>query len=242
MFTLTQYLMAPSIWFGGPGSGCQGPNCGRPASGREERRAATKKEMEQVRLQLRIKRGQPGYITKGRRENLKIVKKGLQVRLRYDRKEKIAPGLVRRGGKLAIPVKPVWKGNVKKQFTTPEGHKITILKQPKEYEKSGMTWVNKPSQYKGQFKKDSDDFNQHTQDNPKERNSFWYHRESSDNAVSIELHRNLGDLRVKVVERQLGEYNAIAKHREVTFNNVGRASGFLNKRYGITFRLKQERL
>lgn len=235
-------LVLTELYAGGPGSGCQGPNCGRPATGREERRAGLKKELEQTRLRLKIKRGQPGYVKKHNRENLKVVKKGLQVKLRYDRKEKKAPGLVRRGGKLAIPVKPVWKGSVKKQFTTPEGHKITILKQPKEYEKSGMTWINKPSSFKGQFHTDKGDFIQRSMENPKERNSFWIHQASPDKGVSIELHRNMGELRVKVIERELGQYDAIVKHRQVEFNNIGRASGFLNQRYGITFKLRQKRL
>jgi hypothetical protein len=242
MFTLAKYLAETTLWFGGAGSGCTGPNCGRPTTGWREQREALKKELQQVRLKLKIRRGQPGYVKKHNRQNLKVIREGLKVQLRYTRRDKLVPGLVRRAGKHAILVQPVWKGNVKKQFVSQEGHKVTILKQPKEYEKSGTTWLGKPSPYRGQFKKDSDDFIQHTMDNPKERNSFWVARQAPDSAVSIELHRNLGELKVKVVERQLGEYNAIAKHKEVTFNNVGVASGFLNKRYGITFKLKQEKL
>lgn len=235
-------LVLTELYAGGPGSGCQGPNCGRPPSAREVRREDLKKQIQQIRLQLKIKRGRPGYLVKNRRENLKILRKGLQTLRRYDRRDKMAPGLVRRGGKLAIPVKPVWKGVVKKQFTSPEGHKITILKQPKEYEKSGMTWIGKPSSFKGQFHTDKGDFIQRSRENPKERNSFWIHQASPDKGMSIELHRNMGELRVKVIERELGQYDAIVKHRQVEFNNIGRASGFLNKRYGITFKLRQKSL
>ncbi len=190
---------------GGPGSGCQGPNCGRPSHG--------------GKLKQRIER--------------RLKKMGVK------RIGKRTPGLIRRHGKLTIPLKDPWAGRVKKQYTAQEGHKITELRTPKQYEKSGKSWLQKKSPYKGQFLSDSHGaFNQTTIGDPKEKNSFWIHQESPDKGVSVEVHRNLGSLKVNVIERKLGEYGAIIDHREVSFRNVGRAMGFMNKRYGITYRLK----
>ena len=193
-----------SLLAGGPGSGCQGPNCGRPTHGKK--------------LKQRIER--------------RLKKMGVK------RIGKRVPGLVRRHGKLVIPLKEPWKGKIKNQYTAQVGHKVTEIRSPKQYEKSGKSWLLKASPYKGQFLADhAGAFNQNTIGDPKEKNSFWIHQAAPDKGVSVEVHRNLGSLKVNVIERRLGEYGAIIDHREVSFKNVGRAHGFLSKRYGITYKL-----
>jgi hypothetical protein len=114
---------------------------------------------------------------------------------------------------------------------------VTELKEPKQYEKSGKSWLGKSDKFKGQYHPDLPLFQRSTLDNPKEKNSWFIHQDSPDQARSIEVHRNMGDLKTLVIERTLGQHDAIIQHRQVEFKNMGRASGFLSKRYGITFKL-----
>jgi len=197
------------LYFGGPGSGCNGPHCGRPRTA-------------QGKVRQRVKRGLKRYAKKF---DVHPVRKG-----------KLQPGILRRGGKDIIPVKAPWAGKVKVKMKGANGEDIVVLKQAKTYEKRGNDWLRKPDKFKGQYLVDLPA--QKTYDDPKEINHFFIHQASPTEARSVEVHRNLGKLGVNVIERDLGQYHAIERHREISFNNVGRASGFLNKRYGITFRLK----
>lgn len=251
MATLTQLVSL--LQAGGPGSGCRGPKCGRPITSKGFRQM--KKKLQ--RIGFRIKKGTSAWdIVKtydawqrsGKaREKLAKETKRATERARHRIRRAIekgrlpkipkqAPGLTRKGGKEFIDVQDPWKGRVKKQYTSGEGYQITELKTPKQYEKRGTTWINKPSLYKGQFLVDVAEHK--TYNDPKERNHFFIHQETPEKGVSVEVHRNFGRLGVNVIERKLGQYGAIENHREVSFKNIGRAMGFLNKRYGITFKLK----
>lgn len=243
MTTLAQAIV---LYAGGPGSGCRGNNCGRPIS---------KKNYQQMRQHLRglgikLKKNLSpwdvvrAYDTWFRVKNIrdKEQKRAQRVvdraKIRLQRaqdKGKLPPRYDKKDVQERIDVKPVWKGRVKQSYQA-QGYQITELKTPKQYEKNKGTWVNKPSSYKGQFLVDLAE--QRTHNNPKERNSFFIHQAAPDKGVSVEVHRNLGQLSVNVIERRLGQYGAIEDHREVSFKNVGRAMGFLNKRYGITFKIK----
>jgi hypothetical protein len=247
-----------SLYGGGPGSGCNpaAGKCGRPI---------TSKMYREMRKYLRtrgikIPRGVGGFdIVKAydahrRAASLRKATKTIQQALTQKHKARVkqamkegkfgkkigttTPGITKSGGKLHIDVQPVWKGSVKTQYTTTGGHQVTELKTPKLYQKSGKSWVGKPSQFKGQFLKDLPLFQRSTYSNATEKNSWWIHQATPDKAVSLEVHRNLGEKRVNVIERTLGQHNAIIQHREVTFKNVGRAMGFMNRRYGITFKIK----
>jgi len=232
------------LYFGGPGSGCRGNNCGRPIGAKQFQQMRQKLKRTGITIPRNASpwdvvrthdawfRGQ-----KERDRQAKLAKK-LNERARGRLKKAIAKGKMPKIGKGVqnINVQPVWKGRVKQQFTTPQGHQVTTLKTPGQYQKRGDTWVNKPSAYKGQFLVDLAEHR--TYNDPKERNSFFIHQAAPDKGVSVEVHRNLGSLSVNVIERKLGEYGAIVDHREVSFKNVGRAMGFLNRRYGLTFKIK----
>jgi hypothetical protein len=243
MSTLLQLI---SLEAGGPGSGCRGSNCGRPIGA---------KQFQQMRQKLKRtgidipRKASPWDVVRtydawfrGQKERDRQAK--LAQRMNQKARGRLSKALAK--GKIgkriqakpnvSIAVKPVWKGRVKQQFTTPQGHQVTTLKTPGQYQKRGDTWVNKPSAYKGQFLVDLAEHR--TYNDPKERNSFFIHQEAPDKGVSVEVHRNLGSLSVNVIERKLGEYGAIVDHREVSFKNVGRAMGFLNRRYGLTFKIK----
>jgi len=248
MSTLVQFIEL--LVAGGPGSGCNpaAGKCGRPkirqAADVIQHRQQLKKELDQVRREIkRTKRGKGKmYVKKERRERLKILREGLRSELRYyGRRDRLLPGMKRVGKLHTIPVEDVAKSRIKKQSVSPEGYKITELTSPKEYEKRGGDWLRKPDLYKGQYLVDrfpgGESINRTTYDNPKERNTFFIHNETPDKARSVEVHRNLGDKTVTVIQRNLGQYGSIVDHREVMFKNIGRASGFLMKRYGISFKL-----
>jgi hypothetical protein len=155
-------------------------------------------------------------------------------------KNALPPGLVRKGGLEHLPLKEPWAGRIKLKMKGAGGENIVVLKQAKTYEKRGDDWLRKPNKFKGGFLPDpvGGKTMMRTYNNPRELNHFFIHQASPSEAVSVEVHRNLGRKGVSVIERDLGQYHAIERHREVSFNNIGRAMGFLNKRYGITFKLK----
>lgn len=236
------------LFFGGPGSGCNpsAGKCGRPKVRNSadviQHRQRLKQELQQVRSRLAKKRGETGYVRKKQRAALKIVREGLKSQLRYyGRKDRLLPGMKRVGKLHTIPVQPVPKSKTLKKYTASNGAAVTIIKQAKEYESKGNTdWLRKPDLYKGQYLVDrafGESLNRPTYNDNKEKNTFFIHNESPDKARSVEVHRNLGEKSVTVVQRNLGQYGAIIDHKEVTFNNIGRASGFLSKRYGISFKL-----
>ena len=237
------------LYFGGPGSGCNpsAGKCGRPKVRNSaeviQHREKLKRELQKVRESLRIKRGEAGYLRKKNRANAKIIREGLKNQLRYyGRKDRLLPGMKRVGKLHTIPVAPVRPSQVVKKYTTNSGAAVTIIKQQKEYESKGksMDWLRKPDLFKGKYLVDrafGESLNRPTFDNPKEKNTFFIYNASPDRARSVEVHRNLGEKSVTVVQRNLGQYGAIMDHKEVTFSNIGRAAGFLNKRYGITFSL-----
>jgi hypothetical protein len=241
---VTTLLNLIELQAGGPGSGCRGANCGRPISGKTYKWMVAKLRQSG----LEIKRGtSPWDVVRtfdawkrgvGAREQAHKDAQRMAKRARGRLRKAIAKGKLPKIGKAPskIDVQPVWKGRVKNQFVAQQGHLVTELKTPKQYEKGKGTWVNKPSAYKGQFLVDLQEHR--TYNDPKERNSFFIHQEAPDKGVSVEVHRNLGNLSVNVIERRLGQYGAIVDHREVSFKNVGRASGFLNRRYGLTFKIK----
>jgi len=252
MSTLVSIL---DLLAGGPGSGCHGPNCGRPITSKRYAQMVSKLKT----IGVRIKRGtNPWDVVKtydawfrgakarasAKKEALRIARKAkarIQRAIQKGKLKKIGkstPGIVKTKGKEHIDVQPVPKSSVKKQFMMDDGTKMTVIKSSKEYESKGksMDWLRKPDLYRGQYLQV---LSKETYNDKNEKNAFFDHNETPDKARSIEIHRQLGDNKhVTVIQRDIGQYGSIINHREVTFNNIGRAAGFLNKRYGITFKFK----
>lgn len=236
-----------SIFAGGPGSGCRGPNCGRPKLRNSadviKYRQQVKDELVLVRAKLKIKRGAPGYLHKEQRARFKVLRTGLLSELRYyGRRDRLLPGMKRKGKLHTIPVQPVPKAKVKKQYVASDGSKVTVIREPKQYETKDRNrdWLRKPHLLKGQFQKE--DYPEHTYDDNERNHWFRAHYSDGKTDAIVEIHRNLGDKHVNIIERKVEpkgwKDDAIVSHKEVTFNNIGRASGFMAKRYGITFKLK----
>lgn len=252
MATLLQLV---EIYSGGPGSGCnpQVGKCGRsqkqvaygtprPRPHTKEETEALKKELVDVRDRLKRKKGREGYVTKPDKDRLKILREGLKRSIQYGkRKEKLAPGLRWRKKKLSLkePIKQVTKGKTIQKFHTKEGDQITIVKPPKMYQKSGLTWMQKVSPFKGQFQKLLDNWNTMG----KQERNVVFQAGKGEHGQAVVISRNYGDKRVFIREasllsdRRSQAMDGIVRTREVAFNNFGRAMGWINKRYGITFRI-----
>lgn len=147
------------------------------------------------------------------------------------------PGVKRWKGRETIKLQPVRKSKVKQQFTSSQGHQMTVIKPSKQYQKSGRTWIYKKSPLKGQFKTEfefKDDLKRNI------KTGFATARVGN-RAVTVQVHRNFGEKKATVVEfdlRSTDVKDAIARSRSVTFSNLGRAMGWLNRRYGIRLKHK----
>jgi hypothetical protein len=244
------------IFAGGPGSGCHGPNCGRPMSAKErvdffhrQFLGLKKQEANALRakwIQDQIK--QSGQVntkaarTWWRREfkrQSRLAQPPAKVNLNLTKKQakwmkKNAQRVRRNQPAPVIKVQPVAKRNVKKQFTTSDGTKVTIIKPPGQKEKTGQTWLIRESPYKGQFVQSLDtkaDFKDNT------KVAFFIARDpEKERGVAVQVLRNFGEKKTSVTEIDLLQYDAMARSRQATFSNMGRASGFLAKRYGISFK------
>jgi hypothetical protein len=250
MITLSALV---TLYSGGPGSGCNGPNCGRPAS---------------QNLKRAVARMNRQHLTSQQKGDIRVMKKGLTTAevlktyqlwkdLKDTRKEekqkdkqqkqkvrkqlakvpkisrRIPVGIVNKKGMHTIPVQPVSRGRVKTRMNIGNGTQLTILKPKAQYEKTNATWLQKASPYKGMFTRviAMDQF-----DDNKTKNSIWMYRDAN-NGVMLQVSRQLGQKAVSVKEVDTKDFEFITRTREAQFNNIGRASGFLNKRYGVTFKL-----
>jgi hypothetical protein len=247
-------LATISIYAGGPGSGCHGTNCGRPISAKTYR--WMRKQLKESGIKI-PRNASPWDVVKtfdahNKAKALRNATKLITKTLTQKHKSRLAkamqkgkfgkkigtttPGIVKKAGKEHIDVKPAWKGVVKTQYTTTQGHQVTELKTPKQYEKRGnQDWVRKPDRYKGKYLVDVAEQKQY--DDPKVRTKFFIHMESPDKGRSLEILRNLGEKKVTVIQRDVDSQFTIVNHKQVEFKNIGRASGWMNKKYGITFRL-----
>lgn len=229
------------ILAGGPGSGCHGPHCGRPVVGAKRLKSMRRVLRQQgfkMRRILTPHQVQDTYNAwkKGaaqRKQNAFVQKKaGKAVKQGVKNIPKVPKGLPaglhQKNGVQFINVQPVRKGQVKVK----QGN-IIILKPKGQYEKTNKTWLKKVSPFKGQFQRvfAMDQFG-----DPNTKNSFWVYRDAA-KGQAIQVSRDFGKKSVAVKEIDTKDFDFITRTRIARFNNIGNASGFLAKRYGITFRL-----
>lgn len=222
---------------GGTGSGCHGPNCGRPVS-QAAKKWATKQKAKATRDRNKLMKQQAR--DRAARKASAPGRKALQKRLGYKKTKKWLKenaAKIKQGAPVKIVVKDPSKRWVKQQGKTPDGAKWAILKPAGQNDKSGMSWAGKISPYKGQF---SQTLSMPTVYNAQEHNTVFERRDDQGQQThAVIVHRNFGegDKHVTVKEVDLGDHAAISRWRQVSFNNIGRAAGFLNRRYGIRFKL-----
>lgn len=248
------------LWSGGAGSGCHGPNCGRPMSPREKAEFYSK-QFQKLKKQEITEAGKQWIqqqIKKTGQTNLKVTRRWWKKELKRQQSlkspapkveiqikkpvtkqkwlEKNAPKLGR-GPAPFIKSEPVSRRQIQKQFTTSTGAKVMIIKPPGQKEKTGKSWLMKVSPYKGSFVQNLE-MKVHFDD--KQRFALYSVRDAvKDRSVAVQIIRNFGEKAVTVKEMDLvGVANFIARSREVRFNNMGQSYGFLNRRYGITLKLK----
>ncbi len=264
MITLVDIIQ---LYSGGPGSGCHGPNCGRPRTA-AERAAFLHKQFRGLKKQEReenIKKWVGEQIQKHGQVPTKAVQNWWrseyfrQQGLKYPVQVKqpdltkkqqkwlekhapkvgkaLPPGITKYKGVERLHIAPVSKRQVKQQQTLADGTKLTVIKPPGQKEKTGQTWLIRESPYKGQFRQNFD-VPAHAAFRANAKVAFFTARDyQKDRAVAVQVLRNFGEKAVSVTEIDLQQYDAMARSRQATFNNIGRAYGFLSKRYGIRFRL-----
>lgn len=263
MITLVQIA---GLWGGGEGSGCHGPNCGRPLSPKEQaeflhkqfvglKRQESNQERkkwvgEQIQKhgQVTTKAGKKWWKKEAKRQAKlptpdparrlpKVTKKGQKwLQKNALQVKKGITGIQRYGGKETIKLQLPRKGQIKKQFVTADGTKLTIIKPPKQREKTGETWLKRESPYKNKFVQHFDiPAGKMFQENAKV--AFFMARDAEkERAVAVQVLRNFGEKTTAVTEIDLLSFDAIARSRQATFSNMGKAAGFLAKRYGISLK------
>lgn len=260
MISLAQIF---ELYSGGPGSGCHGPNCGRPTKGWSEMSPAER--MQQIGKDKEARKRQDANAIRNKWVADQILKHGQQDsrrarawwRKEYNRQQALTtpkkygmPKLnkkkkawlqknapkIGKNAPSSIKPQPVSARRVKQQFTTNSGAKVTILKPPGQKEKTGTTWLIRESPYKGQF---NQLFDIPSYFKPGTNVAFFMAKDPErERAVAVQVHRDFGQKSTSVTEIDLEQYDAMARSRQATFSNMGKASGFLMKRYGISFKFK----
>ncbi len=225
-----------NLYGGGAGSGCHGPNCGRPLTNKQlNNMVSTLRKQGLLRRRgittgQVIKTYQAWENAKPERDRIKKEQQQAVQRARQKIAKQPKPNYQTLGN---INVQPVSKGKVKIQMNVGNGTSLTILKPKGQYEKTNASWLKKESPYKNMFTRilAMDQY-----DDNKTKNSIWVYRDAK-KGVALQVSRKLGEKAVLVKEIDTENFDDITRTREARFNNIGRASGFLNKRYGVTFKL-----
>lgn len=239
-----------SLYAGGPGSGCSGPNCGRPRTNFEEG-----------------DRAMLGKETRGFDEKTLVYRKfpmGTEVRVQKVTKNvggqsdlvtvssKRLSGLVvpehdlvflKSGKAKNIDVQPVPKRYVKMEMTLRNGAKYTIIKPELEGKKRGpQDPSNKKSRFKGEFEKPEKVYG--ASDRSGQNLKSWVTEATNgDRGTTLFIHR-YSDAQGRptgvVIQEHpwMGEHYRFGTPIQFEFKNAGKAMGLLKERYGVSFKLK----
>jgi hypothetical protein len=255
---LIEAISLSELKAGGPGSGCHGPNCGRPPL----------KEGDVVKIQKPVtvwnqKTGNNDKYPPGTKAIvLNVLPKigtadqmlSIQVKKHHDPTYFTTDDvkLHKAAGPTTVETDPVPKSKIKQQFTSNDGAQVTIVKtqETRDYDpRTIKDLANQASRYKGQFdqieKVDGAD-NQTTRiyDTSKVPSTAWG-REGAPTAaprpgVTLWVHRYPDH--VTVQEQSYLRWGTKAKGMiQWKYNNIGQAFGMLKKRYGISIPLSKER-
>jgi hypothetical protein len=246
------------IQAGGPGSGCHGPNCGRPKIN----------EGDIVKIQKPIsvwnqKTGDNDTFKPGTKATvLNVLPKvgtadqmlSVQVKRHHDAEYMKMDDvkLHKAAGPSTVETEPVPKSKIKQQFLSNDGSTMTVVKSPEMKEYTPRTiqeMADQPSRYKGQFEKiekvdGADNQTTRVYDTSKVPSTAWG-REGAPTAaprpgVTLWVHRYPDHVTVQEqpYQRWGQKVTGIIQWR---YNNVGKAFGMLKKRYGISIPLSKER-
>jgi hypothetical protein len=221
------------IHAGGPGSGCVGPNCGRPSKGRANEVANLSREIKE--LKSRLKRGS-GATTKDRKR-IRMVIKIFQNHIRQLGRQESRPS----PSTPKINPAPVRKSVIVQQHTLANGAKYTIVTGSKAGRPMGSGNAAKnPNKVLSQAHKEKGQFQAtHTDITPTGQDArvsvYDTSKQGTEGAGStVIVNRDFGKNRVVVQEMSRGQYGHLdALLKQFKFKNFGQAAGMLNKRYGI---------
>lgn len=219
------------LFAGGPGSGCHGPNCGRPATGKKDV-ADINKEIRQLRQKLQ--RGS-GTSTKERAR----IKQVIQVYQNH----------LRQLGRPApeepqpIQVAPAKKSQVVQKFTFGNGTTYTMVAPNKRGRPQGSgnkakdysKILNRQHTQKDKFSSTHEDVKPEGQN---ARVSVYDASKSKEGSgTTVIVNRDLGGKRMVIQEFARGQFGHLESMQQFKFKNLGKGAGVLNKRYGIRQKL-----
>ena len=244
---------ALSMYAGGPGSGCTGPNCGRPRTNFEEgdrvmlnkvTRGFDEKTLTwrkfpigtEARVQKVTKAvgGQPDLVTVSskRLSGLIVPEHDLT--------------FLRSGKAKNIDVQPVPKRYVKLEMTLQNGAKYTIIKPEKEKAPRGpQDPVNQKSRFKGEFGSMAKFYG--ASDKRGQNLKSWVTEAEKDGrGTTLFIHKytdSQGKPTGVVIQEHpwVGEHYRFGTPLQFEYKNAGKAMGLLKDKYGITFKMKDWR-
>jgi hypothetical protein len=240
-----------SIWAGGAGSGCHGSNCGRPPGPGHEAGAGdmgrllkpvkswNEKTWNQktfgvgttVKVLGRIKGigGQPDQLT------IKIMPHGSTEHVPVDH-----VFVTKTPEKPQVVPKPVPKSKTKTSYKTPSGDKITIVKPAGGAEKDKGIDSRRHS-LRGKFKEVTNQVRVYQK--PSETTQVFFAQRPGERdplkGTSVFVYKKIGqDKGAKIREVGTGDYgHGYRTSYEFRYKNLGSASKFLQRRYGIRQKL-----
>lgn len=249
-----QLLETVTIFAGGPGSGCHGPNCGRPREHFEEGdRVALnveKKAFDEKKLFYRkfpvgteviVQSSQPPFGMNPEMVTVKSRRMG-EVTLPAHELTFLKTGKVTK-----VDVQPVPKRYIQQQMTLRNGAKYTVIRPEKEHERRGpQDPTKKVSRFKNEFTKLQKIYG--VSDKAGRNMKSWM-TEATDGTRGVTLFvYRYSDLRGRPKEVIIQEHPWMGEHHrygtpiQFEYRNAGRAMGLLKARYGISFKLKDWRI
>lgn len=241
------------ITAGGAGSGCTGPNCGRPRTNFEEGDRAMLNKVTRAfdEKRLMYRKFPMGTevtvqsVTKahaGNPETVTVSSKRLSG-LTLPAHELT---FLKSGKGKNIDVQPVPKRYVKLEMTLRNGAKYTIIKPEKEGKKRGaQDPSNKKSRFKGEFDKPTKFYG--ASDRPGQNLKSWVTEATRDErGTTLFIHRysdSQGRPTGVVIQEHpwMNEHYRMGTPLQFEFRNAGKAMGLLQSRYGISFKMKEWR-
>lgn len=263
-------LTALIIYAGGPGSGCnpKAGKCGRPSGSGSKPSEGDRVLLTKPVVMHESKYGVTSIGTKhtmpvgtsARVINV-VPKVGTNPEMVTIRVKKMHPVVVPTDSVFVhtyatTKIKPgeVSKRYTKNKYTTPDGAKVTLIKDkklPTDPEPKKIT--QNQHRLKGRFKDITGALYQIGFKGPAknfikifgEQNAnskVFFGRAKGDTdkmrGVTVWVHRNLDQKTAQIVEITTGQYGHTETARKFNYKNLGSASGMLNRRYGIRFALK----
>jgi len=223
---------------GGPGSGCTGPNCGRPAHFAETRGGKNEVSSinQEIKFMKKMLKRKSGATTQQRKRYRALIKI-YQAHLRG-----LGRQLTHQYPPVSISPKAVRKAEIVKQYNLANGAKYTFVTATKRGRPAGSgnaakSSLKKAHDQKGTFSATHEDIKPLSYEG---RVSVYDANKPNGRGSTVIVNRDLDKNRVVVQEFSRQGNTIDANLQQFKFRNFGQAAGMLNKRYGIRQKLPKK--